>query len=172
MRQKQQCPHVSIMTSHPRHLFLGNRQWPLLTFGQYILVGNVPTYIPRVARPPIDQDLDQLSSYMSQQYDKYTPTILNTSTVFIASCKFTQQVADGSFTWDHMRYCLAPSVNNNLCSEQQQFTSGCHEAWTDPVQLQLQHCSRQFLTCTWFIMNQYNMGSHNSTPPKHSHRSY
>ena len=86
--------------------------------------------------------------------------------------QIAQQVADGSFAWDHMRYCLAPSVNDNLCSEHQQFTIGCHEAWTDPVQLQLQHCSRQFLTCTWFITNQYNMGSHNSTPPKPSHRSY
>ena len=109
---------------------------------------------------------------MSQQYDTYTPTILNTSTVCISSCKFAQQVADGSFAWDHMRYCLAPSVNDNLCSEHQQFTIGCHEAWTDPVQLQLQHCSRQFLTCTWFIRNQSNMRSHKSTPPKPSHRSY
>ena len=86
------------------------------------------------------------------------------------------QVHTASCSWFHrmrpMRYCLAPSVNDNLCSEQQQFTSGCHEAWTDPVQLQLQHCSRQFLTCTWFITNQYNMRSHNSTPPKPSYRSY
>ena len=92
----------------PWHLFLGNRQWPLFPFGQHILVGNVPTHIPRVARPPIDPCLDQLSSNMSQQYDKNTPTILNTSTVSIASCKFAQQVEDGSFAWDHMRYCLAP----------------------------------------------------------------
>ena len=73
----------------------------------------------------------------SHQCDQDTPTIFNTSKVCTVSYKFAHHLTDCSLPWDQMQYCLAPSVNVLICSEPLQYMISCHEAWTDPVQLQL-----------------------------------